>query len=280
MLGTPLAFLLLALTGPLVRYEVKESVAAVTPRGEQRLAVVGRVTVAGDKALWELPSGTFPRSRAQVAVADKGGVTLLDRAEGVYASASREDFDALFVPRASAETGASFTPQEVAVSVTPEGAGPKFGSAPTVRYRVKAGFRLAMQAPGRAGAVVTELTGTILAAEGLDEARSPFDDLLRLLPVRGDVKESFARELAHVRGLPVKVELELVSEGRSEALGAPPGSAERATRPPRTVTRILRELSPLERRSIREGDAALFEVPASFHSRALERLVPGTSSLP
>ncbi len=268
----PVLVVLLALAGPLLRYDVKESVTATTPRGRQAQAVVGRVTVAGDRAAWELTAGRFPRSTAQAAISDRSGVTLLDRDEGIYASAGREDFDALFVPRAAPATGASFTPKDVEVSVTPDGAGAPFAGSPTVRFRVEASWRLAIQSPGRAGSVVTKLSGSVLAAPGIEP--SPFDDLLRLLPLRGELRDEVAEKLAAVKGLPVKVDLVLESESHGELVGARPGPPDGSTKPPHTVTRIERELSNPERRAARDGDARTFEVPKSFHSRALERLAP------
>lgn len=266
--------LLLVIAGPLLRYDVRESVSATTPRGSDDRALVGRTTVAGENVLWELTAGTFPRSSAQAALVDRGAVTLLNRKEGVYAAASREDFDALFVPRTGDETGASFTPRDVAVSVEPEGEGRPFLDSPTHRWRVEAKWRLAVQAPGRAGSVESELSGTIVAAPELAGARTPFDDPLRLVPVRGTVREALARELSKVKGLPVTVSLTLTTEARSERLGAAPGPPDGAARTPRTQTRILRELSNPQRRPAREADGALFVVPPEFHSRALERLAP------
>jgi hypothetical protein len=266
--------LLLALSGPLVTYEVRESVTAVTPRGEQAQALVGRIAVAGDRALWELTTGTFPRSTAQAALADRGGITLLDRKLGTYASASRDEFDALFVPRTAVEMGASFTPRDVAALVEPLGSGSAFGEAATRRWRVTASWTLDVKTPGRAGEVKTTLSGTIVAAPDLAEAKAPFDDLLRLLPARGDVRDALERELARIAGLPVKVDLELVSEAHVEQIGSGGEARDRTRKPPRTVTRIRRDLSAPVRRAARDEDAPLFAVPSSFHAKALEVLAP------
>src|SRR5262249_23706701 len=85
---------------PLVRYELVEARHALTPRGESDAALAGAIAVAGERARWELNAGAFPRSSATAVVSDRGGLTFLDTRQGVAAAATRQDFDALFAPKA------------------------------------------------------------------------------------------------------------------------------------------------------------------------------------
>jgi hypothetical protein len=266
---------------PVVSYRLSEIVKARTPGGEMGSFLSALVTVQGQQARLE-SERPLPRSSVRVVLAGAKGLTFLDLTEKLAATATREDFQALFQGRVGADAGsASNAYREVSASIERDGAGKPVDGRATARYRVHVTYILRTLTPGRVQSVKSEINGTIETLD-LDEARSPFDDLSRLFLVRGDVREAVDRELAKVKGLPVAVSLEAVSEMSAEVM-AVPGGGSPDTEPPqpplkstRTVTRKLSALS------IRDGKAvspALFAAPDDFHDRGLDRLLTGQAPM-
>lgn len=256
----------------LASYDVTESSRTITPAGERNRAWAGTVRVAGGRARWDLAHGTFPRSSAAAAIADGPVVTLLDPKERLSASATADDFTALFKGRPATEGPAAGSVTDVSVRLQPEGSGRSFEGRKTARFALEASWTLVVSTPGRVNRVAVEVKGTI---ETLDEpgARSPFDDLARLLPARGAAAEALDAELARLPGLPVSVLLDVVSKASAEMPGMPSG-----TEPPprRTEARetIVRRVSNLAVRKGAPSDDALFAIPDDFHTRGLDRIVP------
>lgn len=264
---------------PVVSYRLSEIVKARTPGGEMGSALSALVTIQGQQARLE-SERPLPRSSVRVVLAGAKGLTFLDLTEKLAATATREDFQALFQGRVAADTDtgtSSNAYREVFASIERDGAGKPVDGRAAARYRVQVTYILRTLTPGRVQSVKSEIKGTIETVD-LDEARSPFDDLSRLFLVRGDVREAVDRELAKVKGLPVAVSIEAVSELSAEVM-AVPGGGSPDTEPPqpplkstRTVTRKVSALS------IRDGKAvspALFAAPEDFHDRGLDRLLTG-----
>jgi hypothetical protein len=263
---------------PLVTYEIVESRHAMTPRGERDSAIKGTVTVAGERARWDLQAGVFPRSRATAALIGRGGYTLLDSREGVSADATREDFEALFVPKAGEPAAAPPVVRDLALSVRPDGAGRTFEGMPTMRWRVELKWTLAVALPGVVSSVRHTTRGTIETAD-VPDARSPFDGLLRLFVARGEAREALLSELGKISGLPVLVSLESTSEPSAEMLSGAAGAA--SERPAAaTTTTVKRVVSKLTRGNLRPEDEAVFASPPGYKSRGLERLLVEGPSLP
>ncbi len=254
-------------------YDVVESTRTVTPAGERNGGVTGSVRVAGPRARWDLPNGTFPRSSASVAIADGPLVTLLDPKERLAASATPDDFASLFRGRPAADGSAAASVQDVSVHLAPDGAGRLFEGRPTSKFRLEARWTVVFTMTGRVARVTTEVAGTI---ETLDEpaARSPFDAPGRMLAARGDALEAVDAELAKLPGLPVYTVFDVVSKVTSEQPGMPSGT-EPPRRPAESHQTITRRISNLSMRPGAVSDAGLFEIPDGFHSRGLDRIVPG-----
>ena len=257
----------------LASYDVTESTRTISPAGERARAAAGTVRVSGGRARWQLANGTFPRSSAAVALADGPAFTLLDVGEKVSASATADDFTALFRGRPAAEGSGAVLIRDVSVRLTPAGSGAPFEGRPTSRFALDAGWTLVVSTTGRVARVVTEAKGTI---ETVDEpaARSAFDGLGRLLPARGEAAEALDRELARLPGLPVVAVVDVVSKVSAEAAGMP-SRTEPPPRPAETRLTISRRVSNLAVRAGSAADDALFAVPGDFHARALDRIVPG-----
>lgn len=279
--GFVLAAVLLAGAAPaeaparpvLVSYDVTESSRTITPAGERSRASSGTVRVAGARARWELRHGTFPRSSAAVAIADGAVVTLLDPKEKLSASATADDFTALFKGRPAAEGAAAGDVIGVSVRLEPGGAGRSFEGRQAARFSLEASWTLVVSTPGRVNRVAVEVRGTI---DTVDEprARSSFDGLARLLPARGAAAEALEAELGRLPGLPVLVALDVVSKAAAEMAGMPSGT-EPPPRPSETRQTISRRVSNLAARPGNGSDDALFAIPDDFHARSLERVVPG-----
>lgn len=256
----------------LASYDVAESSRSITPAGERGRASAGSVRVAAGRARWELPHGTFPRSSASVALADGPLVTLLDPKEKLSASATFEDFTALFKGRPATEGAAAGAFTDVSARLRSDGKGRSFEGRPTARFALEASWTLVVSTPGRVSRVAVEVKGTI---ETVDEpgALSAFDDVGRLLPARGAAAEALAAELARLKGLPVSVTLDVVSKVSAEMPGMPSGT-EPPPRPAETRQTITRRVSNLALRAGAASDDALFEIPEDFHARSLERIAP------
>ena len=257
----------------LASYDVVESTRTVTPAGERNAGTAGTVRVAGPRARWDLPHGSFPRSSASVAISDGPLVTLLDPKERLAASATADDFTALFRGRPATEGSAAASLRDVSVRLVPGGKGRVFEGRPSSKFLLEAKWTLVLATTGRVARVTTEIKGAI---ETLDEpaARSGFDGLARLVPARGDAAEALDSELAKLPGLPVSVALDVTSKATSEQAGMPSG-----TEPPRppveTRQTITRRLSNVAVRKGAASDDALFAIPEDFHSRSLDRIAPG-----
>lgn len=256
----------------LASYDVTESTRSITPAGERVRASAGSVRVAGGRARWELAHGTFPRSSAAVAIADGSVVTLLDLEEKLSASATADDFTALFRGRPATEGSAAATVRDVSVRLKSDGHGRVFEGRATTRWTLEAAWTLVVSTTGRVARVATEVKGTV---ETLDEpaARSAFDDLGRLIQARGEPAEALGAELAKLTGLPVSAVLDVVSKSTAEAAGMPSGT-EPPPRPAEARQTITRRVSNLAVRKGAASDDALFAIPDDFHARALDRIVP------
>lgn len=257
----------------LASYDVVESTRAVTPAGDRTSGTAGSVKVAGGRARWELPHGSFPRSSASVAIADGALVTLLDPKERLAASATADDFTALFRGRPATEGSAAATLRDVSVRLAPEGKGRVLEGRPTWKYLLEARWTLVLTTTGRIARVTTEIKGVI---ETVDEpaARSLFDGLSRLVPARAEAAEALDAELAKLPGLPVSAALDVTSKVVSEQAGMPSGT-EPPPRPAEARQTITRRISNLVVRKGAASDDALFAIPADFHSRGLDRIAPG-----
>ena len=256
-----------------VSYDVVESTRTVTPAGERNGGVTGSIRVAGPRARWDLPHGTFPRSTASVAIADGPLVTLLDPKERLAASATPDDFVALFRGRPATEGSSAAALKDLSVKVVPEGKGRLFEGRPTSRFRLEAKWTVVLSTTGRVSRIATDVTGTI---ETLDEpaARSPFDAPGRLLPARGEAAEALDAELAKLPGLPVTAVFDVASKVTSEQPGMPSGN-QPLRPPPESHETVTRRLSNLSVRPGSAADGGMFEIPDGFHSRGLDRIVPG-----
>ncbi len=256
----------------LASYDVTESSRTITPAGERGRASAGSVQVAGGRARWELQHGTFPRSSAAIAISDGPVVTLLDPKEKLSASATADDFTAIFRGRPATEGSAAVTVRDVSVRVKAGGKGRAFQDRATSAWTLEAAWTLVVSTTGRVARVTTEVKGTI---ETLDEpaARSPFDGLARLIPARGAAAEALDAELAKLPGLPVSVLLDVVSKVSAEAPGMP-SRTEPPPLPAETRQTIKRVVSNLASREGSASDDALFAIPDDFHARALDRIVP------
>jgi hypothetical protein len=257
----------------LVSYDVVEATRTITPAGERNGGTAGSVRVSAGRARWELPHGSFPRSSASVAISDGSVVTLLDPKERLAASATADDFTALFRGRPATEGSAAAALRDVSVRLTPDGKGRAFDGRPTSKFLLEAGWTLVLTTTGRVSRVTTEIKGVV---ETVDEpaARSPFDGLGRLVPARGAAAEALDAELAKLPGLPVSAALDVTSKVVSEQAGMPAGT-EPPPRPAEARQTITRRVSNLVVRKGAASDEALFAIPADFHSRGLDRIAPG-----
>jgi hypothetical protein len=253
-------------------YDVVESTRTVSPVGERTSGTAGSVKVAGGRARWELPHGSFPRSSASVAIADGALVTLLDPKERLAASATGDDFTALFRGRPAMEGSAAATLRDISVRLAPDGKGRALEGRPTSKYLLEARWTLVLTTTGRIARVTTEIKGVI---ETVDEpaARSPFDGLGRLVPARAEAAEALDAELAKLPGLPVSAALDVTSKVVSEQAGMPSGT-EPPPKPAEARQSITRRLSNLVVRKGAAPDDALFAIPPDFHSRGLDRIAP------
>ena len=255
--------------GTLVRYEIVESMRALTPSGPRNRALAGTVSALGGKARWELSGGHFPGVAARSAIADGGALVLLDPEASLATPVSREEFEGLFQSPQGPAGSSSASIRDLSASVARDGNGAPFDGSQTERWSVRCKYTLVSAQPGRVVRVTVEVSGTIETIPEPAAPRTPFDDLLRLFHARGEVREALAAQLLKVTGLPVKVRLDSSTEALAEAVGAP-GGAE-APAPVRASSTTTRTVSNLSRRPAAEGDEALFAVPESYRSLPLER---------
>jgi hypothetical protein len=164
----------------------------------------------------------------------------------------------------------SVTVRDVEAVVSPDHAGKTLQGQATRRYRISVAWSLVVALPGRVSHVRTRTSGHVDALEA-EDGRSGFDDLTRLFGVDGEARDAVVAELRKVRGLPVAVELETVSDFQAELVGAP--SSEAPGAPPPAKTTLTRVVSDMSRRPSRPADAALFRTPDDYRSRSLDRLL-------
>ena len=263
-----------------VRYDLAESRKSVSPAGARESAVAGHVVVLGGAARWDLDGGTFPRTRADAVVLGERGGWLVNRKGPTAARAGLDDLGALFVPPAAGDPG-PFQSRVADVVVPPAepSKGPPFEGRPTSRLRLTASWSLVTSMPGRVGRARCRLTALVDAVEeGAGDARSPLDDLGRLLDVPEKVREAIAPELARVRGLPVGVVVETEAELAVDGPGTAPPAADGRS-PLRTRTESTRTVSSLVTGPATEGDAALFPLPEETRVVGIERLVEPLETL-
>lgn len=263
-----------------VRYVLAESRKSVSPAGERASAVRGHVAVLGGTARWDLDGGTFPRTKANAVVLGERGGWLLDRKDAAAARAGLDDLRALFVPPGGGDPGPFQSGvSDVDIPSAEASPGPSIEGRPTARLRIAASWRVVTSMPGRVGRVRCRLTAVVDAVDdGIADARSPLDDLGRLLDVPDPVREALAPELARVRGLPVSVVVETEAELAVDFPGAaaPPSDGRK---PLRSRTEATRTLSELVFRPAAEGDAAGFSLAEGMRVVGIERLVEPLESL-
>ena len=264
-----LAAALGAPAGTLVRYEVVETMRALTPSGPRNRALAGTVSALGGKARWDLSGGRFPGVAARAAITDGGALVLLDPEASLATPVSREEFEGLFQPAPGPAGLSTAAIRDLSASVVRDGNGVPFDGSPTERWAVRCKYQLVTAQPGRIVRVTAEVSGTIETAPEPAAPPTPFDDLLRLFHARGEVREALALQLLKVNGLPVRVRLDATSEALAEAVGAPGDTG--AGSPARATSTTTRTVSNLSRRPAAEGDETLFAVPESYRSLPLER---------
>lgn len=257
----------------LVRYDVVETMKALTPAGPRSRALSGSVSVLGGKARWELSGERFPGVSARSAIADGGALVLLDTEASIATPVSREEFEGLFRSQPGPAGPSSAAIRDLSASVVRDGGGLPFEGLPTERWAVRCKYTLVALQPGSVVRVMVEVAGTIETAPEAAPPPTPFDGLLRLFHARGEVREALAAELLKVNGLPVRVCLETVSESLAEPVGAPGSTG--AGRSARATTTMTRTVSNLIRRPAAEGDEILFTIPESYRSIPLERIKTG-----
>jgi len=270
-----------ALSGPpptLVRYEVLESTRALTPAGSREVALLGTVVTAAGKARWESPGARLPGVAARAALFDGANLFLLDPDASVVSPISREEFDQLFQPPPGPQGTAISRVKDLVVSVAGDGPGKLTDGSPTSRWTVSCTYTLVTAQPGRLVRVRSDVRGTIETLEGGGLAPTPFDDLLRLFRVRGEVREALELELQKVTGLPVRVRLDATSEALVETAGATGRAG--TDRLPKSTSTTTRTVSIRERRPMTKDDAALFAVPDAYRSIPFERLRTKEAALP
>jgi hypothetical protein len=262
------------------RYDLAESRKSVSPAGERASAVAGHVVVLGGTARWDLVGGTFPRTKANAVVLGERGGWLVDRKGRTAARAGLDELGALFVPAGAGDPG-PFQSRVSEVEVPPAevSKGPPFEGKPSSRLRVTASWDLVTTMPGRVGRARCRLTAVVDAVEeAAVDARSPLDDLGRLLDVPEKVREALAPELARVRGFPVGVVVEteaaLAVDTPGMASAAPDGRS-----PLRTRTEATRTVSSLVSGNASEADAALFSLTEETRVVGIERLVEPLETL-
>ncbi|MFN7988082.1 MAG: hypothetical protein U0529_11455 [Thermoanaerobaculia bacterium] len=262
------------------RYDLAESRKSVSPAGERASAVAGHVVVLGGTARWDLVGGTFPRTKADAVVLGERGGWLVDRKGPTAARAGLDELGALFVPPAAGDPGPfQSRVDDVVVPPAELSKGPAFEGRPSTRLRLTASWSLVTSMPGRVGRARCRLTALVDAVEeGAAEARSPLDDLGRLLGVPEKVREAIAPELARVRGLPVGVVVETEAELAVDGPGMAPPAAEGRS-PLRTRTEATRTVSSLVTGPEGEGDAALFPLTEETRVVGIERLVEPLETL-
>lgn len=257
----------------LVTYKLVESTRSVTPAGERTVSAAGTVATSGGNARWELAQGTFPRSTADAVAAGPDGFTLLDRKGKAAARATIPDFTGLFHGSPSDQGSAASSVRDVSAVLRKDGAGRHFQGRVTSRFRLEASWTVVFSSPARITRVTTVASGVVESVEIL-EAQSPLDALARLLPGRGAAREALEAELAKVKGLPVFVEISVISTSNSEAPGIPSGTEP----PPKPLTArstVTRRVSDLASRPGTKADEALVAVPEDFRSRSLDHLLVG-----
>lgn len=263
-----------------VRYTLAETRKTVSAAGERASAVRGTVTVCGGTARWDLTTGTFPRTTANTFLAGERGAWLLDRSVAVAARARMEDFRALFVPPEEGDPGPfRVSVRDLAVSAADPAKGPSFRGRTTRRHRFESEWSLVTSMPGRVGRVRTKLSVTIDALdEAPEEARSPLDDLSRLLDVPEAVREELSPLLGAVRGWPVGVVAVTDAELSAEHPGAAAGAVEQG-RPATVRTEVRREVADLVVGRAAPADLAALAIGEGTRLVGIERLVEPRETL-
>jgi hypothetical protein len=257
----------------LFQYTLSETVRFRSPGSESTSSLRGVAEVAEERARLALERGTFPRTRAHVAVAEGKDLYLLDRVEKVYARAQASDLRDLFLGGESEEPGfGSFSVRDISVTLSPEPSGAAFEGRPLKRYRVSASWTDVLAFPGRILSVRNRASGRLAFCEGLEAARGPWDDAVRLFRVKGRVREALEGELSLARGLLVHAEVDGDSESSFEMVGGVEDT-EPKRRPPTSSFRAERQVMGLiVRKATAEARAGL-AIPSDFRSRSLDRLL-------
>jgi hypothetical protein len=266
--------------GRLVEYTLDETFRFTTPRGERAGGASGRVTLLDGKARWQVDSGRFPRSGASAVLVDGGTVTLVDRAEKSYAEAPWEEFSRLFADPAAPDPGQSAAVvRDLSVSLKAAGAGAPFEGRPSQRFTLDVKYALVVSTPGRSATITHEVHASVVTVSGLEEARSPFDDLSRLFPLRGAAREAAESELGKLEGWPVSVRVESAAVWTSEPVGTAREAAGALPLPLRSSATRTRTVSGLFRRPATDADAVRLAIPGDYRSWPFERMVRDTQGL-
>lgn len=262
------------------RYSLAESRKTVSAAGERASAVRGTVTVSGGTARWDLTTGTFPRTTANTFLAGERSAWLVDRSVAVAARARMEEFRALFVPPGEGDPGPfQVALRDLAVSAADPARGPSFRGGTTTRHRFEAKWSLVTSMPGRVGRLGTKLSLTVDALDRApDEARSPLDDVSRLLDVPEEVREALAPLLGAVRGWPVGVVAVTEAELSAEHPGAVTDAVEEG-RPVTVRTEVRREVADLVVSRAAPADLAALAIGEETRLVGIERLVEARETL-
>jgi hypothetical protein len=262
------------------RYTLAEFRKVVSAGGERASAVRGTVTVSGGTARWDLVTGTFPRSTANSFLVGERNAWLVDRTVSVAARARMEDLRALFVPPEEGDPGPfQASVRDLQVTAADPVRGPSFRGRPTARYRIQAGWSLVTSMPGRVGRIRTTLSLTFDALDPApEEARSPLDDVSRLLDVPEAVREALAPHLGAIRGWPVGVVVVTDAELSAEPAGVAGGTVEER-RPVTVRTESRREVADLVVGKAAPADLAGLTIGEETRLVGIERLVEPRETL-
>lgn len=269
--------------GVLTRYRLAETRRSETPRGASTRGIDGIVHVAAENARLELSSGNFPGTVASLALADRSGLVLLDTERKTAARLSEAEFGTLLRGgrEREEEGGAAFSYRDVEARVEPAGAGAPHPAGPTRRFAVRLSYALRVSTPGRVATLRGTTRGRLEAIDRARVARSPFEDLARLVTARGAAREALLRELSAVDGFVVFARLETEAEQSVETFPAPGGGTPTdAGAPLRSTTTVERRVSEVADVPRTRESAALFSLAEGVRVLGLERLLREPGGLP
>ncbi|MCG3193603.1 MAG: hypothetical protein DIJKHBIC_02857 [Thermoanaerobaculia bacterium] len=256
----------------LLQYEVSESRKITSARGPSVESVSGTVVVAGGKSRWTVTHGTFPRSSVSAVISSPDGFSFLSSEDKLAALGSREDFDSLFKGNPASEAGGlgTFSYDEIECQIIEKTKEPATGSLRAATFEINASWVLKVLLPGRSVSIRNRISGTLGTSRQYAAWPTPFDDPLRLLPLRGTAAEKIRREIEKLEGKIVTFHLEMTSEqtGLEGVGGEAPAAA-----PARSSTTIERKTSGFLERAQAKGEDSLFAIPEDYKLRSPERIL-------